>query len=100
MEDRSKKVVRKKKFSIISLLFAGFVAYSCWLMANQFSQLSALNSDMELAQQRLEAAQQENQQLKDEEARLSDNEYIEKLAREELGMTRQGEMPYIYAENK
>ena len=29
-----------------------------------------------------------------------DDAYIEKLAREELGMTRKGEIPYIYAENK
>ncbi len=100
MEDRRKKVVHKRKFSWASLLFAAFMVYSCWQVADQFGRLSALNSDMEAAQQRLEAAQQENQQLKDEEARLSDNDYIEKLAREELGMTRQGEMPYIYATNK
>ena len=100
MEDRSRKIVRKKKFAWWSLAFTGIVLYSCWVVADQFSQLSALNSDMESARQRLESAQQENQQLHEEEAWLSDNEYIEKLAREDLGMTRLGEMPYIYAENK
>ena len=62
--------------------------------------ISQLNGDMDQARLRLEEAQRENQQLKEENASLSDDAYIEKLAREELGMTRKGEIPYIYAENK
>lgn len=65
MADRRKKVVHKRNFSWLSLLFAALMVYSCWQVADQFGRLSALNSDMEAAQQRLEAAQQENQQLKD-----------------------------------
>ena len=76
------------------------LGYGIWVIGDKAVTLSHLNDDMEVAQQRLEAAQMENQQLKDEQANLSDDAYIEKLAREELGMTRQGEIPYIYAENK
>ena len=32
--------------------------------------------------------------------KLMDDSYIEKLARENLGMTKQGEMPYIYSQDK
>lgn len=76
------------------------LVYGIWVIGDKAIILSHLNDDMDKAQQRLEAAQMENQQLKDEQANLSNDAYIEKLAREELGMTRQGEIPYIYAENK
>lgn len=74
--------------------------YGVYVIGDKAMTISQLNSDMDQARLRLEEAQRENQQLKDENASLSDDAYIEKLAREELGMTRKGEIPYIYAENK
>lgn len=74
--------------------------YGVYAIGDKAMTISQLNGDMDQARLRLEEAQRENQQLKDENASLSDDAYIEKLAREELGMTRKGEIPYIYAENK
>lgn len=74
--------------------------YGVYVIGDKAMTISQLNSDMDQARLRLEEAQRENQQLKEENASLSDDAYIEKLAREELGMTRKGEIPYIYAENK
>ena len=74
--------------------------YGAYAIGDKAMTISQLNSDMDQARLRLEEAQRENQQLKEENASLSDDAYIEKLAREELGMTRKGEIPYIYAENK
>mgnify|MGYP004520912897 FL=1 len=74
--------------------------YGTYAIGDKAMTISQLNSDMDQARLRLEEAQRENQQLKEENASLSDDAYIEKLAREELGMTRKGEIPYIYAENK
>ena len=74
--------------------------YGVYVIGDKAMTISQLNSDMDQARLRLEEAQKENQQLKEENASLSDDAYIEKLAREELGMTRKGEIPYIYAENK
>lgn len=74
--------------------------YGVYVIGDKAMTINQLNSDMDQARLRLEEAQRENQQLKEENASLSDDAYIEKLAREELGMTRKGEIPYIYAENK
>ena len=74
--------------------------YGVYVIGDKAMTISQLNSDMDQARLRLEEAQKENQQLKEENASLSDDAYIKKLAREELGMTRKGEIPYIYAENK
>lgn len=84
-------------FLVAIVLIVGYCSY---ILVDQQMTISALNTDIELAKDRLATAKNENQQLKDENTLLSDDAYVEKLAREELGMTRQGEMPYIYAVNK
>ncbi len=56
------------------------------------SQLRAAQHDLE---QRAFELQQRNQQLRDRLARLrSDDRYLEKLARERLGMVKKGELVY------
>lgn len=91
---------RGRGFSWYVLLLAAVVVYSVWTLAGQQMTLGELNDDMAAAQERLQKARTENQQLNEEHDLLYDDAYIEKLAREELGMTRRDEMPYIYADNK
>ncbi len=56
--------------------------------------LSQARTDQAAAEARLKAAQEENAALRAEQENLGRLDYVEKLAREELGMTRQGELPY------
>ena len=79
------------------VLMVGIVGYFSYMMVSQHFYLNSVNRDYDAAQQRLQSAQQENDALQEEKAQLNDPAYIEKIAREELGMTRQGEMPYIYS---
>ena len=79
------------------VLMVGIVGYFSYMMVSQHFYLNSVNQDYDAAQQRLQSAQQENDALQQEKAQLNDPAYIEKIAREELGMTRQGEMPYIYS---
>ena len=79
------------------VLMVGIVGYFSYMMVSQHFYLNSVNQDYDAAQQRLQSAQQENDALQQEKAQLNDPAYIEKIAREELGMTRQGEMHYIYS---
>lgn len=72
----------------------GVVAYFSFVLITQQFRLQDMDREQEMAQMRLEAAQQENAELLKEKDNLSSEDYIEKIAREELGMTRQGELPY------
>lgn len=74
---------------LLILIYFGYV------LAHQQTRMNELSQDTLAAQQRLEAVQMENQKLKQEVELLDDPSYIEKTAREELGMTKKGEMPYI-----
>ena len=103
VEDKARKKEKAgagRGFNWFAILLAAIVAYGGWILADQQMTMGALDDDMAAARERLQAARTENQQLQDENARLHDDAYIEKLAREDLGMTCKGEMPYIYADNK
>ena len=79
-------------FVVVILCVLGYFSYT---MIDQQIHLNELDHDCAAAQQRLETAQRENAELKDLKAKLDDPAYIEKTAREERGMTHEGELPYI-----
>jgi cell division protein DivIC len=81
-------------FMVVLLIV--FAVFSYTLFEQQV-HLTTIDRDYAAAQERLDMAQQENGSLHQEKHDLNDPAYIEKVAREDLGMTRPGEMPYIPA---
>lgn len=73
------------------------VGYCLYVLVGQQAELNAVNREADLARTRLQQLQQTNQALTEEKARLSTSAYIEKLAREELGLVKPGEVPYVPA---
>lgn len=82
------------------LILAIVVGYSCYTLYNQQVMLDALNEDAMKAADRLHNAEQIQKDLQAEIENLTKPEYVEKLARDELGMARQGELPYIYTKKQ
>ena len=85
---------KKRRFSWFFLVLILVIAYFSSIMISQQMYLGQVSEDQEAAEQRLAAARQENEALRQERENLNRMDYIEKLAREELGMTRAGELPY------
>ncbi|MBE6099101.1 MAG: cell division protein FtsL [Anaerovibrio sp.] len=81
-------------FAIIMIILFLLAAFKLGEQAITYRDLS---QDRIKAEERLKAAQEENEKLMNEKAQLDDPEYVEKLAREQLGMTKQGEIPYVYS---
>jgi len=84
-------------FVIIMIIMFLLAAFKLGEQAITYRDLS---QERIKAEERLKAAQEENDRLSQEKEQLNDPEYIEKLAREELGMTKNGEIPYVYSKNK
>ncbi|SHK27232.1 cell division protein DivIC [Selenomonas ruminantium] len=77
-----------------ALIMLAIIVYFSSILISQQVYLSQAADDYAAAKARLEAAQKENAALKEETQQLNELGYIEKIAREELGMTRAGELPY------
>ncbi|MGP1471172.1 MAG: FtsB family cell division protein [Schwartzia sp. (in: firmicutes)] len=91
---RERKARQFNWFLLLLVIIGGWFSY---MFITQQIQFNALARDQAATRLRLEAAQARNALLKKEQAALYDPAYIEKVARETLGMTRHGEVPYISA---
>ncbi len=88
---------RVKWFRIIALVLSIYFVYLC---VGQQSQLNEIGSEAEAVRVKLTQVQELNAALKEERNALNDRRYVEKLAREELGLVKPGEVPYIMTEKK
>ena len=85
---------QKRSFSWFWLLLVVIILYFSSILISQQMHLNQVGQSQLAAERRLEFAQRENERLKQEVADLNDLSYIERIAREELGLTKHGELPY------
>lgn len=60
-----------------------------------FRQIIAQNRSVDLAQEQLDALTQENRRLEQEIAALQSPQEVERMAREQFGLVRPGEIAYV-----
>ena len=85
---------KRKGFNWFALFMIVVVAYFATVIISQQMHLSHVSETQHLANKRLEAAQKENEKLRKEYEELQDLGNIEKIAREDLGLAKEGELPY------
>jgi cell division protein DivIC len=85
---------RRKGFNWFMFLLFGMIVYFSTILISQQVHLSHVSESQRIADKRLEKAKATNEKLRKELAELQDINNIEKLAREDLGLAKEGEMPY------
>ena len=100
MSERRKRASikrRKREILINRLLLASIVLLivSFAFFLTQRAQISKLNREYQTQVQTQEALSQRVEELKREIKKVNSLEYIEKRAREDLGMIKEGESVYI-----
>jgi cell division protein FtsB len=73
------------------------IGYGLYVLAGQQLELNAVNREAEATRTRLEQLRQTNQTMAAEKEKLATPAYVEKVAREELGLVKPGEVPYVPA---
>jgi cell division protein DivIC len=85
---------RQRNINWFAVVMVVIIMYCASILGSQQIYLSQADDDYAAAKSRLAAAEKENEALKAEQQQLNELGYIEKVAREDLGMTRAGELPY------
>lgn len=85
---------RKSGFNWFALFMFMMIAYFSTVLISQQVHLSHVSESQRIADKRLEAAKATNVRLQKELAELQNLDNIEKLAREDLGLAKEGELPY------
>lgn len=94
----SKRPATKYRIRWFRLTVLAIVGYCLYVLAGQQMEMNAVNREVEATRIRLEQLRQSNQSLNEEKGRLSTPAYVEKIARDELGLVKPGEVPYIPVE--
>lgn len=91
-----KRAERRKSFNLsrskLPLLVAVFLlSYMAFSFVSQFSRLSGMQRDVQDIQQQVQELQQKNAALREELHMVQSDAYVEKTAREKLGLVKPGE---------
>ena len=94
---RVKRKDHKAKDKEIVILWAKRIAVAVMVMLllGQAYRLVAIYQEKQHIEQQLQELQQRNEELEQEKAKLQDPKTIENVAREELGLVKPGEVPYV-----
>ena len=96
MPVKVKKVDFTRKGKWLTILFLAFMFYFCVIMINQQLSFRNLNQRKHEIEQDIENYSVQNELLKEEVKLMeTDLDYLEGLARRELGLVREGEVVYI-----
>lgn len=85
---------KRSGFNWFALVMFAMIAYFSTVLISQQVHLSHVSESQRIADKRLEKAKAANEKLRRELAELQDIDNIERLAREDLGLAKNGEMPY------
>lgn len=88
---------KRKGFNWFALMMLVVFAYFGTVLTSQQLHLSHVEENQRVADKKLEAAQTENEALRKQYAELQNLDNIEKIAREDLGLAKDGELPYQIA---
>ena len=89
----------KKKFSLKSTIIVFAVIYVCCILINQQVTMVRQKSEIQKYTVELQKKKDEKKVLQDEVELSKTDKYIEKLAREILGLVKEGETPVMDNKN-
>nr|WP_231037982.1 cell division protein FtsL [Pectinatus frisingensis] len=92
--------VKKRRFNIFIVITVAVIGYFIYVAVEQQIYINNITQERIAVDKQLAKAKKENAELKQEKEALEDPQYIEKIAREELGMTKKDEIPYVSSNKK
>ncbi|NLB78911.1 MAG: cell division protein FtsL [Clostridiaceae bacterium] len=86
---------KTKKGWWLTPLIAVVLIYATFVFTSQSNDLYILNLEIKQLEQKTAKAEEEKQRLLEEKDEISSDESIEKIAREKLGMVKDGERVFV-----
>src|SRR5690554_5920158 len=97
MSRRFKKFISSKAFKLLLLIFFFLAGFKFYL---NYKKIEQIKGEIEILHNRIELSLERNEELKNELGNVNDPEYIEKIARKELGLVKPGELLLVPIEDE
>ena len=88
---------KRNGFNWFAVIMCVVLVYFGTVLFSQQMHLSHVGENQRIADKRLAAAQAENEKLRKQYDELQNLDHIEKIAREDLGLAKENELPYQVA---
>lgn len=88
-------VRRRYRIRWLRVLILLATAYFVFLAVDQQFELYTIQRETLSLKDRIHEIEQSNKSLSEEKIKLNSPAYVEKIAREQLGLVKPGEVPYI-----
>lgn len=86
---------KRKKSRVGLFILLIFMLYFAWEMVGQQKILYAKGAELQKMNTKVTEESKMNDELNKEQQNMNSNEYIEKVAREKLGMVKKGERVFV-----
>jgi len=86
---------KRKKIRVFHIILAGVFVYCAYLAFNQQKFIYAKDMELKSIQARISEESKQNEELKRQKETLNSDEYIERVAREKLGMVKRNERIFV-----
>ena len=87
--------MKKRKLRFKNIFMVVFMVYAVIILVNQQFSISELKDAEQAAASKIESVKKDNDKLEEMINNATSVEYIEKMAREQLGLVKSGERVYI-----
>ena len=87
--------MKKRKLRLKNIFMVVFIIYAAIIIINQQFSISVLKEAEQAAVSKIESVKKDNDKLVEMINNATSIEYIEKMAREQLGLVKSGEKVYI-----
>lgn len=87
--------MREKGPRVLSLITVGLIIYFAYVIVSQQQTISEKSDKLKECQAKIQEETTTNKQLKVEKENSRSDEFIEKIAREKLGMVKQNERVFV-----
>jgi cell division protein FtsL len=84
-----------KNSKLAILVFIGLAVYFSYTFISQEAVLDRKNNEMKTIEAKITGENKQNETLKKQKDTMNSDEYIEKIAREKLGMVKPGERVFV-----
>lgn len=95
-EDRADGMQKKKKLNVFLLvIMSGLLVYFAIILIKQQDEINTIQNEMIALKHKIEKEKETQEELLKQQIMIETDEFIEKIAREKLGMVKEGERIYI-----
>lgn len=98
-KEKRKGMRRKKRLNpLIIILMSGLIVYFVVIFVQQQEEIAVIRSETRALEHKIAQEKETQEELFEQKSKVDTDEFIEMLAREKLGMVKEGERLYTDSE--